>query len=408
MKFVHVSDLHLGKILYETHLLDDQSYILGRILDIVKEEQPDAVLISGDVYDRGVPPSDAVCMFDSFIVELSKLKRQNGERLKTFIIYGNHDSPERVSFANKLLALSGIHISPIYNGKVEPIVMNDEFGEVYIYMLPYIGPAHVRDALTDMGAPDEEIEAVNTYTDAVKKAIELIAPDPTKRNVLVTHQSVRGGETYGSETVTTGGLQDVDPEVFEKFNYVALGHLHTYQTVKTAGGDNNLILYSGAPLKYKQTETRKRCAAAVELGADGSCTARRIELNPKRDLINVENSYEYIRANLPPSEDYMYITLTDEQMPSYYYPELNKMFPNIIRCTLKKNPMFESDELIGADISEELSPLDTLKRFFSLMKEREMTETETKVIERLIEKAEQKLIHGEETPKKEAKEDAAD
>ena len=210
-----MSDLHIGKRVNGFSMVEDQKYILEKMTDIVKNENPDAVLIAGDIYDKTVPSAEAVRLLDDFIVELSALTAH------VFIISGNHDSPERLAFGGRLMEKDGIHISPVYEGRVEPFVLEDSHGKVDIYMLPFIKPAHVRHAFP------EKAEEIVTYADAVAVAIESMDVKKERRNVLVAHQFVAGASRSDSEEppLSVGGSDDVGKEVFTPFDYVALGHI---------------------------------------------------------------------------------------------------------------------------------------------------------------------------------------
>lgn len=238
MKFIHLSDLHLGKRLHETSLIEDQAAVLDQIIEIIDRESPNGIFIAGDVYDKSVPSAEAVQLFDKFLVELAK------RTVQVFIISGNHDSAERIAFGSQIMGVAGIHLSPVYNGKIEAKSLTDEYGEINVYMLPFIKPSHVRRFY--------ENEMIESYTDAVKVAIEKMNIDKDKRNVLITHQFVTGATRSESEE-TVGGTDNVDANVFDDFDYVALGHLHAPQYCA-----NNKIRYSGTPLKYSfQRQTTK-------------------------------------------------------------------------------------------------------------------------------------------------------
>ena len=241
MKLIHLSDLHLGKRVNEFNMLEDQEYILTKILNVIDEEKPDAVLIAGDIYDKAVPSAEAVQLFDDFLCCLQAKCPQ------IFVISGNHDSPERIAFASRLIEASGVHLSPVYNGRIEPHVLHDEYGEVLIYMLPFVRPSHVRHALE--AASDEQIV---TYTDAIRAALRQAGPDSEKRCVLVAHQFVTGASRTESEDISVGGLDNVDASVFAGFDYVALGHIHRAQNIGTSG----VIRYCGTPLKYSFSEAQ--------------------------------------------------------------------------------------------------------------------------------------------------------
>ena len=220
MKFLHLGDLHIGKRLNNISLLEDQRYILGQILDIAREERPDAVLIAGDVYDRTLPPAEAVTLLDDFLTALA------GEKIPVFLISGNHDSAERLAFGGRLLSEGGVYLSPVYDGELTPHFLEDEYGTVAVWLLPFIRPAHVRAVY-----PDAEI---TSYTQAVQTALAQAAP-AADRQVLVAHQFVTGAAPGGSEEFAVGGVENVDASVFDAFDYVALGHIHSAQEIRGAG-----------------------------------------------------------------------------------------------------------------------------------------------------------------------------
>ena len=213
---IHLSDLHLGKRVNEFSMYDDQVYILNQITAMVEQERPDGVLIAGDVYDKSVPSAEAVSLLDDFLTVLSK------KGVQVYLISGNHDSPERLSFGARLMERSGVHLAGVYDGPVKPIVLKDGQGELFLYLLPFIKPAHLRRFF-----PEEEIAS---YTDAMRLAIGAMEVDPSARNVLVTHQFVTGASRCDSEELSVGGSDNVDVEVFKDFDYVALGHIHSPQS----------------------------------------------------------------------------------------------------------------------------------------------------------------------------------
>ncbi len=316
MKLIHLSDLHLGKRLLEFSLLEDQRFILEKILDIIDQERPDAVLLAGDIYDKSVPSAEAVSLFDDFLFRLAQRK------LQVFMISGNHDSPERVAFGARLFNRSGIHISPVYQGEVSPVTLRDENGEVNFYLLPFIKPMHVRAAF-----PDAEIAS---YTDAVRTAVGGMNVDPVQRNVLVAHQFVTGAERSESEEVPVGGLDNVDAEVFACFDYVALGHLHGPQNVGT-----EKIRYCGTPLKYSFSEAgHMKSVTVAELGEKGALTVRTVPLVPLRDMREIRGSYMEVtsRENYSGTNtgDYLQITLTDEEDIPEVMNRLRAVYPNLM------------------------------------------------------------------------------
>ena len=246
MKFVHLSDLHLGKRVNEYSMLEDQEYILTKIINIIDDEKPSGVIIAGDVYDKSIPSAEAVQMFDDFLTRLAK------RNLQVFVISGNHDSPERMSFGSRLMDQSGIHISQVYNGQIEPFAMEDDHGAVNVYMLPFVKPAHVKRF------SDESIES---YTDALRVTIAEMNVNQSERNILITHQFVTGAMRSDSEDVSVGGSDNVDVSVFDNFDYVALGHIHSPQNCTS-----ERVRYCGTPLKYSFSEAKdNKSVTVVEL-----------------------------------------------------------------------------------------------------------------------------------------------
>ena len=261
MKFIHLSDLHIGKRVNEISMIEEQEHILNQILQIIDDEKPDAVIIAGDVYDKSVPTTEAVELLDSFLFRLSKRDAE------VFIISGNHDSSERLAFGSRLIDQSGIHIAPVYRGEVAKHFVNG----VNIYLLPFIKPAHVR--------PYFEDEKINTYNDALRVAVNAMNIDPAQRNILVTHQFVTGSSRTESEDVSVGGTDNIDAEVFADFDYVALGHIHRPQN---CGSEK--IRYCGTPLKYSFSEAKDEKSVTVgELDENKNLTIRTIPLTPKHD-----------------------------------------------------------------------------------------------------------------------------
>ncbi|MDO4482043.1 MAG: exonuclease SbcCD subunit D [Bacillota bacterium] len=372
MKFVHLSDLHIGKRVNEYPMIEDQKYILGKILEIIDEEKPDAVFISGDVYDKPVPPAEAVQVFDSFLVSLADRK------LDVFVISGNHDSPERVAFGSRLMDSSGIHISPVYEGNVEPRVMKDSYGEIGIYMLPFIKPAHVRRFY-----PEEEIV---TYTDAVKCALKHMGIDCNKRNIILTHQFVTGALRSDSEEISVGGSDNVDAAAFEDFDYTALGHIHRPQNI-----GSEKIRYCGTPLKYSVSEAGHVKSVTVgELKEKGSLTVREIPLVPLRDVRTIKGNYQDIAykgfyENTTFRDDYMHIILTDEDDIPDAVGKLRTIYRNLIKLEYDNRRTRENSLIEGAEDTENRTPLELFGEFFELQNNSPMSDEQREYMEKLIE-----------------------
>ena len=230
MRFLHLSDLHLGKRVCEFSMLDDQRYILEQILSLLDKTPVDGVLLAGDLYDKPVPPAEAVRLLDWFLTQLAE------RQLPVFAISGNHDSADRIAFGSALLQSSRVYVSPVFSGAPVPIPLTDEYGTLDVYLLPFLKPAMVRHVW-----PDEPVES---YNDALACVLRHCPPDPAHRSVLVAHQFVAGAACCESEEVSVGGVDSVDASLFDAFDYVALGHLHSPQRV---GRDT--VRYCGTPLK---------------------------------------------------------------------------------------------------------------------------------------------------------------
>ena len=273
MKFIHLSDLHIGKRVNEISMIEDQAYILTQIIRIIDGERPDAVVIAGDVYDKSIPPAEAVTLFDDFLCRLAK------RSLPVLIISGNHDSPERLAFGGRLMAGSGIHLAPVYDGIVEPVTLSDSHGDVRFWLLPFIKPVHVKHCFPDAG--------IESCTDALRTAVEHMGVDFTGRNVLVTHQFVTGAATCESEEISVGGSDNVDISVFDGFDYVALGHLHGPQNV-----GSSRVRYCGTPLKYSFSEAgHYKSVTVVELGEKNDLRLRTVPLTPRHDLREITGTF---------------------------------------------------------------------------------------------------------------------
>lgn len=372
MKFIHLSDLHLGKRVNEYSMIEDQKYILTKIIGIIDNENPDGVIIAGDIYDKAVPSAEAVQLFDNFLVSLSKRK------LQVFVISGNHDSPERIAFASKIMDASGIHMSPVYDGNIVPISMTDEFGIVNIYMLPFIKPVHVRRFCED---------EIKTYTDAIKYVISKMNLNSDNRNVLVTHQFVTGAKRSESEEISVGGTDNVDASVFERFDYVALGHIHSPQNC-----GSNKIRYCGTPLKYSFSEAKDRkSVTVVELSEKGNTTYRTVELVPMHDLIELRGTYNDLMLksfyeNTTWQEDYVHITLTDEDDIPDAIGKLRAVYHRLMKLDYDNKRTRANAEINGVTDIGFKSPSELFSDFYELQNNREMNEEQKKFIIDLIEK----------------------
>ena len=372
MKFVHISDLHLGKRVNEFSMLEDQQYILMKILKIIDSEQSDALLIAGDVYDKSMPSAEAVKLFDEFLVSLAE------RNLAVFIISGNHDSPERLAFGGRLIDLSGIHLSPVYNGRVNPFILNDEYGRVNIYMLPFVKPANVKQFY-----PELEIES---YTDAMRVAIDNMDIDLSERNLLVTHQFVTNAKRSGSEELLVGGSENVDVSVFDQFDYVALGHIHRPQSI---GADK--IRYSGSPLKYSFSETSQiKSVTIIELMNKGELTIKTLPLEPKHEMRELKGSYseltcrDFYKDTTYP-DDYTHIILTDEEDVPEALSKLRVIYHRLMKLDYENARTRGGYEVTDAEDAESKTPLELFAELYQKQYGLMMTAEQRQYIIELIE-----------------------
>ncbi|MCH5212110.1 MAG: exonuclease SbcCD subunit D [Oscillospiraceae bacterium] len=371
MKYIHLSDLHIGKRVNEYSMLEDQEYILTKIINIIDEAKPDGIFIAGDVYDKSVPSAEAVQLFDSFLTRLSK------RNLAVFVISGNHDSPERIAFGGQLMNKSGIYMSPVYDGKVAPVIMEDEFGKVNVYMLPFIKPAHVRAVFGDG-------TEINSYTDAIRKAIDELHVNTSERNIMITHQFVTGADKAGSEELSVGGTDNVDVSVFDCFDYTALGHIHRPQNCKS-----EKVRYCGTPLKYSFSEVKdEKSVTIVEL--TDTLTVRTIPLVPLRDMKEIKGTYNEVMTrsfyeNTTYEDDYMHIILTDEDDVPDAIGRLRTVYHNLMHIDYD-NKRTRANTVIGAaEIVKDKLPNEYFAEFYEKRNGQLMSEIQRKFIDELIE-----------------------
>lgn len=346
MKFLHVSDLHLGKRLHGRSLAEDHEVILGQILDLAARPDCDAVLIAGDVYNRAQPQPEAIAQFSRFLTRLAALKKP------VFIVRGNHDGEAQLAYAAPLLSAGGLYVNEIFDGHVQRVELRDAFGPLHVWLLPYIKPVQARRFF-----PDDDIA---TYADAVRAVLSRIDLDRSVRNVLITHQYVFGAEVSDSEERSVGGLDQIPPSVFDGFDYVALGHLHRAQTL--CGGR---LRYCGAPLVFSFDECdQQKSATFVTIGEKGA--QNEFELVPFRPLHpcrRLEGALDAL-ASMPRSEDYVQIQLTDEVRPLDPVGTLRVNWPNLL------NLQFSHFEPAGnaaplAEIEADADPIDHFIEFYT-------------------------------------------
>lgn len=370
MKLIHLSDLHIGKRVNEFSMAEDQKYILNQILEIIDREQPDCVVIAGDVYDKSIPSAEAVQILDDFLTRLA------GRKIPTAMISGNHDSPERLSFGAQLMKESGIYVSPVYDGQVQSIGFADEYGEVRVYLLPFLKPATVRHVY--------EEETVESYQDAVETAISHLPLDTSCRNVLVAHQFAAGASRCESEEMSVGGIDQVDVSVFDDFDYVALGHIHSPQSAGRPA-----VRYCGTPLKYSFSEAgQQKSVSVVELFEKGRVEIREVPLTPLRDMRKIRGTYLELTARSfyqgTNTEDYIQAILTDEEDIPDGMQKLRIIYPNLMRLEYDNRRTRENRQIQQAADAEEKSETELFSQLYELQNNQPLDEEQKQFLEAVI------------------------
>lgn len=377
MRFIHLSDLHIGKQLHHYSLLEEQRALLQQIVVHVKNERPDAILIAGDIYDTSVPAAEAIVVFDEFLTELSDLE----QKLTICMIAGNHDSAKRLDYASRILAKHAIHVvgtPPMSFGeRIYKVVMEDKYGEVEVYLLPFVKPGYLKKMF-----PEENL----SFSEAIKRLLEQEPIDTSKRNILVSHQFYAGGGenpiTCDSEVHVVGGLDNVDIGVLEVFDYAALGHIHRAQKI---GAEKNR--YAGTIFPYSVSEAEeKKYITLVELGEKGSQPQiEKLPLELPRKVSALKGTMEEILA-LTKGEvchDYVSITLTDEVEATHPKERLAEAYDRILEIRIDNARTRKLLELGDAPM-ENLEPYEAFCNFFAELNGREMTESEDVLLKEIL------------------------
>ena len=366
MKFAHIADLHIGKRVNDFSMLEEQRYIFKEIIEIIRHEDADAVLVAGDIYDKSQPSAEAVALCDDFFYSLSGLDKD------IFIISGNHDCPERIAYGARLLENTKFHIAPVFNGEMKRTELFDEFGKVNVYMLPFVKPVGVR----------KYIGPADNYTQAVKAVIDKADINQEERNILVAHQFVTGALRCDSEELTVGTLDNVDATVFDKFDYVALGHIHSPQNL----GDPH-IRYAGTPLKYSVSEAdQNKSITVVEMGKKGEISYRYLPIHPLYDVRALRGKMEELAAQCIeiPCHDYVSIVLTDEEAVQQPRDYLEKYYDHILEIQIDNT---RTRQIMEEEIPalKEMSLEGAFMTFFKESTGRPMNEDEQKKFAQIIE-----------------------
>lgn len=372
MKFAHLADLHIGKRLYEYSLIENQREILNQIVELIKKYDVDGVVISGDIYDKSIPPIDAVAIMDEFLSALSELD------IFIIIIGGNHDSVARLSFGSRILEKSKVFISPVFNGNIEKVELSDRFGNINFYLLPYIRPINVKRAYDDFSG--------ESFTEALKFVIDKISPDKSLRNVLVSHQFVTGAKKSDSEELYVGGSENVDYTLFDDFDYVALGHLHMPQNV-----GRETVRYAGTPLKYSFSEiSHKKSMTIVNMKEKGNVEIQEIPLTASWELIELRGTLNELISNSATSsvekKSYVKITLTDEVLKNDALDILKNFYPYIVSIGYDNSMTRDNNIIQNTKVLEEQDPQQIVEELFVQQNNREMNAVERELIDKLVKK----------------------
>lgn len=358
MRFLHLGDLHLGKTLSDFDLIEDQKYILDQILHIAEKESVDGVLIAGDVYDKSIPSVAATRLLDYFLIELF----QKG--MKVFMVSGNHDSDGRLNYGSTLFESNQIFISSVFDGTLHKQSLASGGTEIDIYMLPFVKASQVRHFF-----PDEEIES---YEDAVRIILNNTCINKKNKNILVAHQFVAGGgedpALAGSEGIGTqsvGLVEKIGYDCFDDFDYVALGHIHSPQRV---GRDE--IRYAGSPLKYSFSEVNnEKSVPLITVSAGEKIKIELVPLKPMRDMRHIKGTLKELldKKNVKAPEDFIYVTLTDEDMINDAMGIFQQVYPNTVRIDYDNSHTREIEQVDISRITENKSFSELIEDFYRLM-----------------------------------------
>lgn len=369
MRFLHISDLHIGKRLHGYDLITDQRQALFQIASMAQENKADAVIIAGDVYDKNVPSAEAMSLFSEFIALLAEGKTP------VYIISGNHDNADRISYFSQILSVSGVYVSERFDGRLQTHTLSDEYGEVKIHLLPFIKPSNVRPFF-----PDKKIES---YEDAVRTVLENSPVDTTERNVIVTHQFIAGASVCDSEERTIGTLEDIPASLFEAFDYTALGHLHGPQKV---GYDT--VRYSGTPLKYSFSEaSHKKCALLVELGEKGSIDIKPLPIEQPHDMREIEGTFEEL-MDMPYSEDYIRAVVTENELLTDLRASLRTRFPNLMQLVIRREDKDYEEVIAELELTEQKSAAELFFDFYTQRNGKAPDEERMELVRSILEELE--------------------
>lgn len=371
MRFVHLADLHIGKKVNEFSMIDDQRFVLEQVLNVVENRQIDGVIMAGDIYDKAVPAAEAVSLLDWFLTELSDMGKP------VYMVSGNHDNGERLAFGAQLLRKSKVYVSSLYDGGLEPIQLEDEYGTLNLYLLPFVKPIHVKRAL--------ENEEIETYQQAVEAVFEATDIDTSSRNLLVAHQLVTGASRCESEDISVGGLDNIDASVFKDFDYVALGHIHGPQKMT-----RETIRYAGTILKYSFSECdHHKSITIVDMKEKGTIEIEEVPIIPLHDMRVINGTYEELISERfyrnGDREDYLRVILTDEEEIPNVLGKMRELYPNVMKLEYDNTRTRQYISVMDREVEKGKLPQEYFSEFFELQNNQSMTEEQEKYINNLIE-----------------------
>lgn len=360
MRFLHLADLHIGKRVNGFSMIEDQKFVFEQVYNVIENEKIDGIIMAGDIYDKPVPSAEAVKLFDEMLTRLVSMD------LPIFVISGNHDSAERIGFGSDILSAAKVYMSRVYNGNLQKIELEDDYGKINVYLLPFIKPATVKNIYKEAEIKD--------YDDALAYVLNQEKIDETKRNVIVSHQFVTGAMRSESEEVSVGGLDNVSVEKYDAFDYVALGHIHRAQHI-----GRESARYAGTLLKYSfSEENHNKSMTIVDLKEKGNIEIKEIPVKPLHDLKTIKGKFSEITSKEfykeLKKEDYYRAVLTDEEDILNAIGKLKSIYPNLMSMEYDNTRTRSYSVVDNVETGEAKSPLDYFEEFFEKQNGRKMSE----------------------------------
>ena len=365
MKFLHVADLHIGKKLKGYSLIEDQKFILNQIVETAVEKKVDGILIAGDIYDTSIPNTDAITLFDEFLTDLAE------KNIPCYIVSGNHDNIHRVTFGSNIMSKAGIHIAKKYDGELTPIKVSED---INIWLLPFIRPMDIR--------PFHQDFQTSNYNEMMKVVLDNAKIDKTQTNIIVAHQFVTCGnqspDRSESETCSLGTMDNVDASNFDKFDYVALGHIHKSQAM-----GRKEIRYAGSPLKYSFSELNQKKQMVLVDVQNKNITLDFIDFKFLNELKEFTGSFNEL-SNMTPTDDYVRLVIKDDYILDVKH-KLESVFKNIMEIEFDNETTRANNSIIFTDDMENLSPFDLFKEFYEQQNNKQMSDEQLQIVQEVFE-----------------------